>query len=211
MTEETAILGAVAVHAGNMDWAVLIGILDRVIPTRSLRATRASIEARIAEKRECVRESLRIELGKRLELQRILAANGQCAEVLVAHAAKKNTVEGLTTPAAVSVRSLTALLHTAILSDAQASISQVPRQRIEARLEPCDQGPILSDWLRDPYADFGLLEAALSGGRHRPREVTRGGERLILKTAWKRTVERNALTLVGVADIDRAIDGHAAK
>src|SRR5579863_1587795 len=194
-----------------MDRAGLIGVSERVVPACPLGAAGAAVEARITEKRERVRKSLRIVGSNRVELQRVLTTDSERAVGLVTHTPKSRAVEELTAAAAVGVRGLGALRPPAILRDARTSIDQLTGERIDAGLDSGNQGPILSDWLRYSYPDLGLLKTAFSSARHRPREVSRGREGLIFKTTGKSAAQWNPLALIGIANINRSIKGYTAQ
>src|SRR6202034_860154 len=84
-------------------------------------------------------------------------------------------------------------------------------QWVESGLESADQSPALDDRLRDPQADLRLLESALGDRRHGAGEVACCGGGLVLKAPRVRAVERHAVILIGIADVDRAVERDATE
>jgi len=140
-----------------------------------------------------------------------VTADRELSRVLAAHTAEQLGVEGLAATAAVGVPSLTPMGHATVLHEARAGIGQLAGQRVEPGLGIRNEGQIADDRLRYPDPDLGLLEAALSHRRHGAREISRGREGLVLETARQRGAQRNTMILIGVADVDRSIQGNAAQ
>src|ERR1700722_13611333 len=109
MSEYPGIDTPVGINHRGMDRTVLIDILHRVAQAGRLGAAGTGIEPRIAEEREGVGQGLRVIHRERVELQRLLAADGERSVDFVAQAAKSRPVEGLSAAAAVGVRRLLAL------------------------------------------------------------------------------------------------------
>ena len=126
-TEEADVRAAGGIHARNMHRAVLIHILDRVVPARCFRTASAAVKPRIAKKRECVGEILWIGQNELVELQRVLTADREGAELFGTHTTKKYAVKGLTATTAIGVCGLTPLWPGAVSDDARASVSQLAR------------------------------------------------------------------------------------
>src|SRR5579871_4670000 len=127
-----------------MQRPALIAVPHGIVPARRLCAARAAVEARIAEEREGVGERLRIELGKRVELQGVVAADGELPELRLAHAAPDHTVERLTATAAVGIRRLLPLFEAAVVRKARARVGELARRRAEAGLRPGEQVEVVA-------------------------------------------------------------------
>ena len=211
LAEDARIRPAVREHADDANRAILVGVSGRVVPARAFGAARTAVEAGVPQERKRVREGLRIVLRERIELQRVVPADRELAVHRVGEAAVGLPVERLAATAAVGVCRLLALRYAAVEHDAVARIDQLRGQRVEAGLEPADDVEAEAGRLIDPDADLGLLQAAFGQRRLGTREIPGRRKGLIFQAAEIPAVERNAVGLIGVANVDRGINGDAAQ
>src|SRR4029077_6262261 len=116
------------------DRPVFEDVFGGAIPAGCFRAAQAAIRSGVTEQREGIGEAHRIVGRDAIELERVLPADRQCAELLVAETAIDLAVERLAAASAVRIRVLLVVRDAGVLNEGAATVGESSRQRIDTRV-----------------------------------------------------------------------------
>ena len=186
----------------------MVGVFHRIVPARRLGVSRTGKAGGIADNPEGIGEALRVVFVERLILKRSLPAHRQLAVAAITYAGKYLAVEGLPSAVRVPVRGLIGQGHAVVSQKRRRAVGKLTRKRVEVGRRFADGLPAGADVFCDRDADIRPLERVPRDGRDRPVRILRVPD-VVLKNLGERAARWYAVALIGVADIDVAVDGDA--
>src|SRR4029077_2627498 len=127
------------------DRPVFEDVFGGAIPAGCFRAAQAAIRSGVTEQREGVGQAHRIVGCDAIELERVLPADRQCAELFVAETAIDLGVERLAAATAVRIRGLLVIGDAGVLNEGTAAVGEFSGQGIDTCIRPADGIPAKHD------------------------------------------------------------------